>query len=269
MRVGLAQMEIAFEEKETNQRTCRSFCAQAAEAGVDFLVFPEMTLTGFSMHTQLIGERAEDSPTLAFFRGLAAEFGLALCFGYVDVSGPKAENRCVILDKTGATLASYAKVHPFSYGAEAKFFQGGDTLAFCQVAGVTVSPTICYDLRFPELYQAASKKAALITVIANWPTVRRAHWVLLMQARAVENQCFIAAVNAAGRIKNQDYPGDSYLIDPYGNLLTPETHEPGLLYADLDMGLVEQYRTEFPLKHDRREALYQAWRQKDLEAKED
>ena len=259
MRVGLAQMEIAFEDKEQNKATCREFCARAAQAGVDLLLFPEMTLTGFSMHPERTGEREADSPTLAFFREQAQAHKLALCFGYVEASGQRAENRCVILDKTGKTLASYAKIHPFSYGAEAKFFQGGTQLVFVPWGDVTLAPTICYDLRFPELYQALSHRAQLITVIANWPTVRAAHWRALLQARAIENQCFIAAVNACGRLKNQEYPGDSCLIDPYGNLLTPVTHTPQLLTAEVNFDLVRQYRSEFPLKNDRREELYRSW----------
>lgn len=257
MRIGLAQMQIAFEDKITNQETCRRFFADAKKQGVDFLLFPEMSLTGFSMHTSVTGESMENAPTLTFFQEQAKENGIAVCFGMVDNAEEKAVNRCIILDKNGRVLANYGKIHPFSYGAEAAFFKGGDALAFCELEGIPICPTICYDLRFPELYQAASKQAKLITVIANWPTVRREHWILLLKARAIENQCFIAAVNATGFIKKLEYPGDSMVIDPYGHVITPDISAEALLTCDLDMSLVEQYRREFPLKNDRREDIYQ------------
>ena len=263
MRIGLAQIPIVFEDKPANRQTCRTYCDRAADAGVEFLIFPEMTLTGFSMHTERTGETGENAPTAEFFREQARQHHLNICFGYVDVSGEKAKNRCLIVDRQGEIIARYDKIHPFSYGLEAQFFQGGEALSFCRIGTETVCPTICYDLRFPELYQAASKKARLITVIANWPTVRRDHWVLLLRARAVENQCFIAAVNAAGTIKKQAYPGDSALIDPYGRLVTPESHEPELLVGDADFSLVDRYRQDFPLKNDRREDIYRrlyGWR---------
>jgi predicted amidohydrolase len=119
-----------------------------------------------------------------------------------------------------------------------------------------VTPFICYDLRFPEIFQIASKKSHLITVIANWPANRQKHWIDLIKARAIENQSYIAAVNRVGYGDNIYYSGDSIVVNPMGEIIIAGDDKERLLVAEINKNIVESTRDLFPVKNDRRENLY-------------
>lgn len=256
MKVALAQLDMGFESKDTAMKTCAELMEKAAAQQADIIVFPEMTLTGFSMSPAIYGERKENSITITFFQEAAKKYHMAVVFGVIFLENDTAQNHSVVLDKDGQILADYAKIHPFSYGAEAKYYSGGDQLAFCQVEGVPLSPFVCYDLRFPEIFLAASKKSLVMTVIANWPVARAEHWKLLLQARAIENQSFIVGVNRSGKDRSLTYSGDSMLISPKGEILAHLTEINELAVVEIDPTEAEKYRAAFPLKADRKEALY-------------
>ena len=161
MRVALAQTEPLWENKEGNFRAALSFLEQAREKQADLILFPEMSMTGFSMHPEKIGETNESPETLSFFREQAQEYGLYIGVGYVEYCQPKSFNRYAIISPEGKVLADYRKIHPFTFGTEAVHYAGGEELAFCRVKEFTVSPLICYDLRFPELFEIASERAEM------------------------------------------------------------------------------------------------------------
>ena len=258
MRIGLAQMDMIWEDKRRNFKKSLKFLEEASEKQVDLLVFPEMSMTGFSMRSEVIGEDKYGafSETLDFFRRQAANYGLHIGIGYVQKAEPKAYNRYAIIDPRGEILADYAKIHPFSYGREASFYQGGEQLVTCQVKELVTAPLICYDLRFPEVFQILSKTAQLILLPANWPAARQDHFRLLLQARALENQCFVAGINRTGEGDGLIYSGGSLIADPSGNVVAEADSREQLLVADLDLQAVQQYQKEFPVKKDRRDELY-------------
>lgn len=256
MRIGLAQIDIYWEQKEENKKKCSQMIQEAKEKGVDFIVFPEMTLTGFSMNTELIAESQENSDTISYFRKEAVKNQISVGFGVVIKGEKKAENKFIIMDCSGTILTDYSKIHPFSFGEENEHYIKGEQVVNCQLNDFTISPLICYDLRFPEIFQVCSRKSNLIVVIANWPTIRRGHWITLLKARAVENQCFIAGVNRFGDGNGVDYSGDSIVVNPYGEIITHCLPSEGLIVTDINVKLAEEYRKEFRLKDDRREELY-------------
>ena len=183
--------------------------------------------------------------------------GVQTCALPILKNGEKAENHCMIVDETGKIITDYTKIHPFSYGTESKFYSGGEHVTSCQIKGIPVSPLICYDLRFPEIFQACSVHSHVITVIANWPTPRRCHWISLLKARAIENQCYILGVNRCGNGDGLEYSGDSMIIDPYGKIvaMAKETSQT-VVIGEIDDTIVTKYRQEFPLKQDRKPSLY-------------
>ncbi len=256
MKVALAQLDMGFENKSAAMDTCIQMIANAKAQYADLIVFPEMTLTGFTMSPQIYGEKAENSPTVSFFQQQAKQNAIAIVFGVIFLTENTAKNHSIVIDKTGKIVADYTKIHPFSYGAEAKYYTGGDQLSFCSLEGVTLSPFICYDLRFPEIFQAASKKSHLITVIANWPIARIAQWKILLQARAIETQSFIIGVNRSGKDRTLTYTGDSMLVSPTGEILAHLTKQNEVSVVDIDPEQAAEYRKTFPLKSDRKEALY-------------
>ena len=273
MKLALAQLDITFEDKTKNKETALQFIKHAATENVDMILFPEMTLTGFSMNTSLIGEIHNE--TLEFFKEASCKFNIFIGFGYVEgtsnsknkysVVSPRVINRGVprvvnqgvprITPKDGE-LVNYTKIHPFSFGSETNFYQSGTEINSFNAFDFTITPFICYDLRFPEIFQIASKTANLITVAANWPEKRREHWITLLKARAIENQCYIAGVNRIGEDNGLTYSGDSMIIDPLGNIISSLYMEEGLVIADIHQEEVTTLREKFWLKQDRKVALY-------------
>lgn len=256
MKIGLGQINIFWENKVQNKITCSNMISKAKSKNVELMIFPEMTLTGFSMNEDIVVEDYSNSTTIDFFKQEALQNNIAVCFGVAMKIDGKTYNKCIVIDKYGNRVADYSKIHPFSYGKEAKYYTGGNKVDFCNINGVTISPLICYDLRFPEIFQICSHKSDLIIVIANWPAARRSHWLTLLKARAIENQCFIAGVNRFGEGGGLNYSGDSIVFDPYGEASTEIVSTDGLIIADIDLDVVNKYRYEFPLKQDRHEDLY-------------
>jgi predicted amidohydrolase len=254
MKLGLVQMQIEFENKALNREKCLKFINEAALKQVDLLLFPEMSLTGFSMNVESMGEL--ENETVKWFKVLAEKHNIYLGFGHIEKTLDKGKNEFSIVSPAGKELCRYTKIHPFSYGTESKFYTGGRKIVQTSLKDFQITPFICYDLRFPEIFQMASKSSQLITVAANWPKSRSEHWITLLKARAIENQCYIAGVNAVGNINSLEYSGDSMIIDPLGNVLVQETNKEALLTADLDINEVYSIRKTFPLKNDRKEELY-------------
>ena len=262
MRVAIAQIDMGFENKEYAMGICAQLMTEAGEKGVDFIVFPEMTLPGFTLNPETYGEDRKDSKTIAFFKEEAKKNSIAVCFGLPVYEDGVSTNHCIILDEKGEQLVDYAKIHPFSFGAEAEHYVGGSELFFCEVKGVPVSPLICYDLRFPEPFQVLSEKSKVITVIASWPTARREHWMTLLKARAIENQCFIIGVNRSGDGGGLSYNGDSMVVSPLGEVLAHMDGGSGISIVDIDLSEADAYRASFPVKADRKPELYHSlWKQ--------
>jgi omega-amidase len=254
MKIGLAQINIAFEDKAMNKQKCIAFLKRAKENQVDFVIFPEMSLTGFSMKVEMIGE--ENDETLNWLKNQAEEFKLYIGLGHVVNANNKGLNKFTIASPEGKIACSYTKIHPFSYSSEDKFYQGGNEIVYTQINDFNTVPFICYDLRFPEIFQIASKGSDLIIVAANWPKSRRDHWITLLKARALENQCYVAGVNAVGIVGGLEYSGDSMIIDPAGKIIAGASGKEELITGIINLEEVVRNRSSFPLKQDRKEELY-------------
>ena len=263
MKVALTQMDICWEDKITNYKKAEEFAKKAYEAGAEMLLFPEMSFTGFSMDTEKTAEVMQGE-TVQRMYGLSRQYpGMVIGFGYAAFGGEhedKARN-CLELVCNGESVLHYEKLHPFSYGKEAEFFAGGNRIPVCKVSDIHISGFICYDLRFPEVFQIASKKSELIFVIANWPKERELHWRVLLQARAIENQAYVIGINRIGEGDGISYVPSSMGFDPYGNPLVGEFYSleasaEGFWLVDVEASVVTKLRNSFPLKSDRREKYY-------------
>ena len=257
MKIALAQLDIVWEDKAANRLKCENLARQASEANVELLLFPEMTLTGFTMNVPMMGEE-QNGDTTQWFQQLAKKYRVAVGFGVIEkiLKGDKGKNNYIIVDKDGKLLSCYSKIHPFSFGEEALHYQGGTSLALISYKQWILSTFICYDLRFPEIFQAASKEASIITIAANWPDERIQHWEILLKARAIENQCYIAGVNRTGWGNGIKYSGASMVVDPLGNVISQVGSEEALIICDINLEKVYNIRDSFKLKKDRREDLY-------------
>lgn len=269
LRVGVTELNIGFENREEAKKCCLEVMEEASANGVELLVFPEMTLTGFTMRPWLYAESwdADNIPdSVSFFMENSRKYKMQMAFGYIravmadsdkmddETKEPVYENRLVLVDGENVVL-DYAKIHPFSYSGEDKVYRAGEKLVQAQVKDIQIGGYICYDLRFPEIFSAMRDQYEAIMVIANWPETRAEQWKTLLKARAIENQAYVIAVNRVGDGDGLHYIPGSHVYDWLGRDVSIRVSEK-LCVADIDPGAVRHARTEFPQTNDRKNTFY-------------
>ncbi len=248
MKIGLVQYNPAWENKEENKIKIYSLLGDM-KANADLLIFPEMTLTGFTMQAGKYSEPIEGD-SYKFFSGAAVKYNSHLMFGMIESSGGHYFNTLVHVDSNGGFVNKYRKIHPFGYLSEDKHYTKGELPVATEINGWNVGLSICYDLRFPELYRYYGKsKAELIIVAANWPDTRIEHWKILLKARAIENQCFVAGVNRVGTDPKLFYPGFSMVISPMGKEIISSNDE-GIFLCDIEKQETDEVRSKLPFLKD-------------------
>lgn len=254
MVAALAQIHILWEDKQGNFEKIVAFVSEAKEKKADIIFFPEMSLTGFSMNTKVTGED-DTQETVGKIKNLCRKEKMPIGIGWTRYGKEKAENHYTVVNCDGNICSDYIKIHPFSYAGEKEIFQGGNKISYYKLGDYTWCTFICYDLRFPEIFQIASQKADIIVVPANWPENRTDHWRTLLKARAIESQSFILGINCVGVIGNISYSGFTSAYSPEGQCLNELSDMEGLVMAELDYGKLA-IRESFPVRQDRKWTLY-------------
>lgn len=252
MKLAMTDMDIIWENKEKNREQCCRMVREAAGEKADGILFPEMTLTGFSMDIEKIQDKYDE--TITFFSELAKKYHLFIGFGYVSVIQKKGRNHFCLVDQKGACLADYEKIHPFTYGGETAVYEGGSSLCQTTLNDWVCGMFICYDLRFPECFQKLPMETDVVFVIANWPESRIDHWYTLLKARAIEMQCYVVGINRTGIGDGIVYTESSAAFSPDGCRL-PEKKGEQNRYIELDRRKRLQYIKEFPVRQDRKYGL--------------
>jgi predicted amidohydrolase len=259
MRIALVSLNQYWERKDLNFESCLPLLKRAKWNNVDLVIFPEMTLTSFSMNINITAEDRNSSQTLNLFKKLATDYQIAVIFGVVFRDGNKALNNAILIDKNGEIISNYSKIHPFSPVGENEIFNSGKEISVSQFNNSYVGLTVCYDLRFPEIFSALSKDCDLVVNIANWPFKRIDHWNVLLKARAIENQLFVIGVNRIGSDPNGlEYRKSSQIITPNGELLVPILSEGEMDIYDVDLKYIDEIRKAFPFINDRKPAFYKS-----------
>lgn len=252
LRVAAVQHDIVWEDAGANIAALTSQVAEAAEAGADLVVFSEMFSTGFSTAAERIAE-APGGPSTGFLADSAARHNLWAA-GSLPERTPGFEqptNRFVLAGPDGE-LHRYAKVHLFSYAKEDEHYSAGAERLTVEVRGVRITPFVCYDLRFADMFWDAAAGTDCYLVVANWPARRSEHWTTLLRARAIENQAYVVGVNRVGTDGyGVDYIGQSMVIDPLGTVLASADDTSATLMATVDPETVAEARARFPALADR------------------
>ena len=249
MKIGLVQYDPVWEHKEKNMERIRHILSDFT-SHPDLLIFPELTLTGFTMRSRSFAESLHDK-TYTFFSNLALSIKSGIIFGMIENRQGQFYNSAVYLNKRGEIVDCYRKIHPFSFTGENRFYNAGVEPVMITLDGFKIGLTICYDLRFPELFRRyGMQNCDGIINIANWPVQRIAHWQVLLKARAIENLSYIFACNRVGNDKSNLYPGGSQIVSPTGQLLLEANDQPGLFICDVDMSQTVSVRAEFPFLQD-------------------
>ncbi|MCO7128037.1 carbon-nitrogen family hydrolase [Sporolactobacillus shoreicorticis] len=223
-------------------------------AGYDFFLLPEIWMTGYNTFDHYL-EEAEplDGPFVAHFAQKARELNAYLFAGsFVEKFNDHFYNTSILFNRQGQLIASYRKIHLFTYGSEEGelLTRGTDPVTVDTEFG-KVGLATCYDLRFPEQFRKELDRGAKMFLITSaWPLTRLAHWELFNAARAVENQCFLASCNCVGINRGVVLGGHSRIIDPWGNVVAAGDENESVVTAEIDLAAVDQIREEFPqLKH--------------------
>lgn len=255
-------MKVALKQPQHNYANAEAWLRKAAEVGADVVVLPEMWSCGF-LTVELEDRLAdvEGQITRAFLSQLAKELHINIVGGSVATKkGTEYFNTSYIANREGDIIAEYDKAHLFSFGGEEKKYSTGDKLVTFQLDGVNCGIIICYDVRFPEwCRKQALAGSNILFVPAEWPLKRVEHWRILNQARAIENQMFMVAINGCGEVLPDKYnAGNSMIIDPWGKILADagELPQEAMILSDIDLTEVEKVRTTMTIFRDRREELY-------------
>ncbi len=257
MIIGIVQMGIEWEDIYRNMNKIEEFVKEAHDKNVELLLFPEMSLTGFTMdiNKHILLEK----DIVNWLIRIASGYDISIGLGFGSIVDEKGLNEYVVVSNEGEVLGRYSKIHPFSYSGEDKKYYKGNDIISCTINDMSITPFICYDLRFPEIFQIASKNSQLICVAANWPQEREKHWITLLTARAIENQCYIAGINRVGYGDGLYYNGASMIVDPEGNILNDITNDERIIISEIWADNVKEIRRKFTLKRDRRENLYRIY----------
>lgn len=259
MRFALVSLDQHWLDKEANFTRCTDFAKMASKYNCELVIFPEMTLTGYSLDIHNVAEQADSSFTLKRFGQLAHDAGIDIIFGacLLDPVSGNPQNTMCLATREGVVKLLYAKTHVFSFAGENRVMQAGNKLGLTKVAGLQIGCSICYDLRFPELFSVMAPHCDVIVNIANWPRLRIAHWRALLVARAIENQLFILGVNRIGADGiGLQYEESSMAIAPDGTELKPVNSDVEIAVYDIDKVETDRYRENFPTVRDKRYQLY-------------
>ncbi|MFG2606665.1 carbon-nitrogen family hydrolase [Streptomyces sp. NPDC048514] len=265
MRASLIQIAVDEEESVASRRG-RVAALVREQAGADLVVLPELWTTGAFAYEDF-GREAEplEGPTYEAMAKAAADAGVWLHAGSIPeraASGGASGdgngdgtlyNTSLVFSPSGELAAAYRKIHRFGFDkGEAVLMGAGRELVTVRLPGTTLGLATCYDLRFPELFRGLADAGAEVLVLpAGWPERRRAHWTLLAQARAVENQAFVLACGTAGTHAGVPQAGHSIVVDPWGEVLAEAGPGEEVLTVDFDPAKVAATREQFPALKDR------------------
>ena len=253
MKIALFQSDIDWCNKKENYVVAKKKISEASALGCEVIFFPEMSFTGFTMNINVSKEK--NNETIEYIKPLAKENNIAVGFGYVKDLGSKCENHYAVVDSSGEVISDYAKIHPFSAGYESEYFVGGSEITKYKINGMNFSTFICYDLRFPEIFQAVRKDSDIIVVPANWPRSRSVHWKTLLKARAIETECYVLGINCVGVHDDTYYSGDTMAINPFCEVIKCVSNIQDLLVVNINNDVAE-YREKLNTNKDRRPDLY-------------
>lgn len=259
MRASLIQIAVDPDESVEDRRV-RAASLVVAQRGADLVILPELWPVGAFAYTAFEAEAEPlEGPTHEVMAKAAAEAGTWLHAGsFVErAADGTLYNTSLVFSPQGERAAVYRKIHRFGFDkGEAVMMGAGEELVTVALPDTTLGLATCYDLRFPEQFRGlVDAGAEALVVVAGWPERRRAHWTLLAQARAVENQAYVLAVGTAGTHGDIQQAGHSIVVDPWGEVLAQAGADEEVLTVELDADKVRATREQFPALKDRRLGL--------------
>ena len=257
LTISLGQMNVAQGDVRKNTQTAEELITDAAKRGSHLVMLPELWSTGYALN------QAKDlaSPlNVGIFAQLATwstQNKISIVGSVMEKRGLEVANSSAFYAPNGKMIGVYRKIHLFRLMEEDRYLQPGSAPLMMDLPWGPTGMAICYDLRFPELFRKYEVQGAkLILLVSAWPIERIEHWRALLIARAIENQCYMAAVNAVGQTGNAVFGGHSMIVDPWGKVVIEVGESPTLATADIDLDQVDRIRAKIPVFEDRRPETY-------------
>jgi omega-amidase len=261
MKIAAAQISCALGDIDANVRKIGDFSARAKEGGAELIVFPEVAETGYAM--PIIQERATiwTEGAVPELQRIAKDLSIAIISGVAERDGDSIYNSQVFIDANGEIIGSYRKTHLFAGTpiGEDECFACGNELRSLPFGGFRMGLSICYDLRFPEVYRtlAIEGEANVFILSSAWPFPRLEHFRTLVTARAIENQSYMVVSNRVGTDEGVAFCGSSAIIDPYGvTLASASTDREELVEAEISKQAITSVRSKMAVFAQRRPDVY-------------
>jgi len=249
----LIQTHLHWEDKDANLKMLEEKI-KAIPSSRQIVILPEMFSTGFSMNPERLSEKM-DGPTVQWMKKIAASKKIILTGSLIIEEDGKYFNRLIWMLPDGK-FGVYDKRHLFAYGEEDKHYTAGTQRLIASVNGWKINLMVCYDLRFPvwsrqQFDEERNFEYDVLVYVANWPERRNTAWKSLLQARAIENQCYVVGLNRVGNDGNNIYhSGDSMVIDPLGKILYHRVDEEEVFSLQLDKNHLKETREKFQFWRD-------------------
>ena len=256
--IALAQMKLTPGQPELNFEVVKQNVKMAARKRADLVLLPELWASGYDLENCKSYATDIYSGWFEKMRLLAAMEAITLGGSLIESDQGSFYNTFALFDHEGEVITTYRKIHLFQPLDEERYFTAGKKLVMADTPWGKVGLATCFDLRFPEMFSAyAVKGVELILLVAEWPLRRIAHWHQLLKARAIENQCFIAAVNKVGITNGEQLGGGSVIVNPMGEELSRGTDKEEVILATVNLEEVRKTREWMPVVQKRKPAVYQ------------
>jgi deaminated glutathione amidase len=267
VRVAAVQLN-SNGDKDRNLAAAERLVRAAAADGAEFVALPEKWNLLAGGEELVAGAEPLDGPSLSAARGWARDLGVPLLAGSISErgeEGEKAANTSVLIGPDGADISVYRKVHMFDVDAggvsyrESEFERPGEEVVTAELGELTMGLTVCYDLRFPELFRILALRGARLIAVPSAFTLAtgRDHWDVLLRARAIENQLFVIAPNQVGEAPpHYSSFGRSMIVDPWGVVLATAPDGEGFVAAVLDFEAQDRVRASLPSLANRQPGAY-------------
>lgn len=246
LTVALGEYDTGWHNPIGSLANARTIAEQARAADADLLVLPEMCVSGFTMDADKFAE-PPNGPSTHALSAIAKDHQLWIIAGLSMRRDGRYLNSALAFAPDGSLAATYDKQRLFGYAKETTIYSAGTEPCVIQIGGLSFGLFVCFDLRFPELFQAVAPEVDACVVIANWPSARQRHWEVLTQARAIENQCYVVAVNRIGEGDGIEYNGGSVIFDAWGERCDTPARNSTLRIGELSRSAVAHVRNSFPL----------------------
>jgi predicted amidohydrolase len=256
LKVAAVQMASFKGDFLKNRTTIKSLIEQASAQKAEVLVTPELSNVGYDLSI-LNNLEYNFQDEVSYYSNLARQYGITLALGLLEVEGTDLYNSLVVIDAAGNIQSKYRKNNLFPLGKEDKVFKKGSLPAWFNHGDFKIGLSICYDIRFPELYRAYLENDCNVIIVSSaFPFPRLEHWTTLLKAHAIMNQAYVIASNRIGIDGKLQFLGNSCIIDPWGEMIASfSDKEEGILTGSIELPRIDEVRNKIPAFSDRKKIM--------------